>query len=476
MAKSRRMSLITGPIAPALIAMVIPSIGGVLAIMSASIIDIYFAGRLGVEAQAALSFTVPVAFLMSSMVMGLSIGTSVVAAKQLGGGRKLVVKAIAFHALTLGLLISTIAALLGWLATVPVFTLLGARGEIMDMVRHYMDLWYMGVPLIAINMNSGAILRADGDMVTPSVSLALVGAVKLLTTPLFMFVLDMGIAGAAMSTIMAFAAGCVLPFIVLLRRGRIGWPGTLNRGRASIWGRILQIAVPTSLANMLNPVAAAVLLGLLAPLGAATVAGFGVGTRIEALALIVPMALSGVIGPFVAQNFGARQTDRMLQAVAMSNRFVMLFGVGMALFLGLLARPLAGLFSDDAVVLSQAATYLWLVPLSYGAYGVIMIIAAAFNAVGNARPNLVLNVGKTLLVMIPGAILGARLGGLAGVAIAIAAANLLGGLAAYGWYRRAFISLQPGTTRQTAPGGRAEMSIETLHPEPTLPSPPRPAE
>ena len=423
-------SLTRGSIVRHLVSMTVPSIAGVLAIMVSSIVDTYFAGLLGTNAQAAIAFTVPVAMIVSSLGLGLSIGTSALVARTLGSGRGVIVPVLAFHSFSLTLSAVGLAALAGWLFLRPVFTALGASPEMMPYIRDYMMLWYPGAVMMVAMMVAGGVLRADGDTLTPSLALGIAGIVKVISGYMMVVQLGWGMFGAGASTFISFAIAAVLPILVMMRRRRITWPRWLLRGALTSWRRILTIGLPSAVTNMLVPIANAVIVKLLAPLGAATVAGFGVATRIEALALIVPMALSGVIGPFVAQNYGARRYDRMADALRMTMGFTLLFGLVCAAALAIFAMPFALLFSADTHVAGRAAEFLLIVPVTYGVFGIVMLVAAAFNGMGDPRPNVLLYSVKTLGILIPGCWIGMALGGYTGVLIAIALGNLIpGGMA-----------------------------------------------
>ena len=423
-------TLTRGSIPRHLVTMTVPSIAGVLAIMASSILDTYFAGLLGTNAQAAIAFTVPVAMIVSSLGLGLSIGTSALVARTLGSGRHVIVPVLAFHSFSLTLSAVGLAALAGWLFLTPVFRGLGASPEMMPYIRDYMMLWYPGAVMMVAMMVAGGVLRADGDTLTPSIALGIAGIVKVVSGYVMVVQLGWGMFGAGASTFVSFAISAVLPIAVMIRRGRITWPRWLLRGALTSWRRILTIGLPSAVTNMLVPIANAVIVKLLAPLGAATVAGFGVATRIEALALIVPMALSGVVGPFVGQNFGARRRDRVADALRMTMAFTLVFSLVCALLLAIFAMPSALLFSADADVAGRAAQFLLIVPVTYGVFGIVMLVAAAYNGMGDPRPNMLLYGIKTIGVLIPGCWIGLKLGGYTGVLIAIAAANVIsGGLA-----------------------------------------------
>src|SRR5262249_39290711 len=151
------------------------------------------------------------------------------------------------------------------------------------------------------------------------------------------------------------------------------------RELADSWRAILHVGLPATGTNMVIPASGAVVTAMIARFGPAAVAGYGVATRIEAVALVFFYALSGIMNPFVGQDAGARRADRVLEALVAMRRFCLAWGALLALLLGFVAPRLAGLFSNDPQVAGVAALYLRVVPWSYGAAGIVMSANASLN-------------------------------------------------------------------------------------------------
>jgi putative MATE family efflux protein len=443
-AKPARAALTEGPVGRTLFNLAWPSIGGVLAIMSTSLIDAYLAGRLGVAEQAAIGLTFPVAFMVSSLGLGVAVGTAAGVARALGANEPDRVQRLAAHAFLLGLVLVSSLSILGLLTIGPVFKGLGATPAMMGPIHDYMHVWYVSAPLVMCTMVGNGIQRAFGDTRAPAVNMVAIAVVKLLTAfPLTLGMGDFagfGIAGAALSTILAFLAGATISLYQLRTRQKVlVRPLPPLSGAIASWRQILHIGVPSMLTNMMGPICMAVANRALAGSGEVAVAAYGaVATRIEALALIAPMAISGVIGPFLGQNLGAGRTDRMREAMRLMVGFCLIYGLVIAALLAVLAGPSARLFSGSAEIADVAKLYLWIVPISFGAYALTMVVAGAFNGMGDPKPNFILYSSKTVLVFLPGVWIGAQYGGFVGVCLAASAANLFGGALAYWFYRRGF--------------------------------------
>ena len=188
--------------------------------------------------------------------------------------------------------------------------------------------------------------------------------------------------------------------------------------------------------QLIGPVTGVVITRMLAQHGEVVVAGFGVATRIEAVAAMLLFALSGSIGPFVGQNWGAKQTQRVHAGVRASYQFCILWGLLMALPLFFFSDHIASWIEPSASVIEVAAVYLLIVPWSYGAWGILMMASASFNALGKPLPSTVLSFTRMFLVYVPLAILLNSLYGYVGIFAAVLISNLLMGLAGYLWFRQ----------------------------------------
>jgi Na+-driven multidrug efflux pump len=203
------------------------------------------------------------------------------------------------------------------------------------------------------------------------------------------------------------------------------------------WKDILHVGLPAAGTNAIIPVAMTLITAMIARYGPEAVAGFGVASRIESLVLVVFYALSSVIGPFVGQNLSAGKEQRIQQSLRLCAVFCMAIGLAIALLLALASGFLPTLFSQNPDVYNVTRLFLWIAPISYGAYGVVMVMNAAFNGLGKPMPAVYISATRMIVLYLPMAVLGRQWFGIAGIFGAYAAANLLSGLLSYVWARRA---------------------------------------
>ncbi|MCV3278225.1 MATE family efflux transporter [Aeromonas hydrophila] len=437
---TRPNSLLTAPMTSVLLRMTGPMILGIVAILAFNLVDTFFIGMLGTQALAAISFTFPVTFVVTSLAMGLGAGLSAVMGHALGQGKHDEAARITTDNLFLAVLLVTLIALAGALTIHPLFRLLGASDELIALIYDYMLIWYLTVPMLVLPMVGNAAIRATGDTKTPSLVMTVAGLVNGVLDPLLIFGIGpfpaWGIRGAAIATSLSWLMAMLVSLYILRHReGLLHWRLSPRPQLLAHWRALLHVAVPASFTNMLNPLANAVLMTIFAGLGTEVVAAYGAASRVEALLLIVMMALSSVLAPFISQNCGAGNPARAKAALQFCMRFALLFQLAVYALTWLLAPFIAELFSDHPQVVRLIVLYLHLVPIGYGFQGMVMLLASALNGVRASSVSFLFNGLRLFVFLLPGAWLGAKLGGEQGIYLGILVANLAAGTLAW-WYAR----------------------------------------
>ena len=145
------------------------------------------------------------------------------------------------------------------------------------------------------------------------------------------------------------------------------------------------------------------------------------------------MRIAALAGEPFGQNIAAAKYDRLIEARRVISRFCLRFGLLLAAALCLVAEPLSALFTQSTAIREVAVDYIWLVSLSYGAYGLVMSVNAAFNGIGRPLPGVLISAMRVLIIFLPLAFLGHELFGLPGLFGASALSNLGIGALAYRW-------------------------------------------
>ena len=441
-----KAKLTEGPVGRHLLDMALPVLLGITTMMGQAFVDAWFLGRVGDRALAAHAFSFPILMIVTSVAIGLGAGTSSVVARAIGAHDLRRARRLATDSLFLSFLITAGFCILGVLTINPLFRLLGAPDDMIPMIRSFMLILYSGVPFVVVGMVGMASMRATGDTRLPSKLMILGSILNVLLDPIFIFGLGpipaLGLNGAAVAALMA--RGVIFVGALYLLRGRLNMisfnrPDPIELRKS--WRDILHVGIPAAGTNAIVPIATAIIIVMIAGYGPEAVAGFGVASRIESLVLVMFYALSAVIGPFVGQNLAAGKELRIMEAL----RLCMIFCVGAGLvgagILALSAGFLPTLFSDNDAVTRVTRLFLWVAPLGYGGYGLVMVINASFNGLGKPMPGVVVSLLRTIILYVPLALIAEYYFGMVGIFAAYAAANVFTGFVAYAWAKKTVHSL-----------------------------------
>jgi len=414
---------------------------GLVAIFSFEAVDLFFISQLGDESLAAVSFAFPVIWLLMGVGIGFEAGASSCVARAIGQGDLYRARRLTTDTVVLGTVVAVGLCGVGLLTIRPVFTLLGAPEELLPLIGDYMSIRYWVSPVEVALWTSLAAIRARGNTLFEGKVITAAAVLNAALDPIFIFGLlgfpALGIQGAAFASL---AANLIMLGLMLFylgpRLGVYASPFAPFHEILDSWRHMLVIGVPAIVTNAIVPVSNGIVTAMVAAYGINAVAGFGIAMRIEPMALIPFYALSAVSSPFAGQNFGAGQFDRIIEARNVITRFCFVFGLILALVLIFVAEPIASLFSDSPEIRTVAVEYLWLVSISFGAYGLVMSVCASFNGIGVPMPGVVLSVSRVIVVFLPLAFIGRWLFDMNGLFVAAALSNIAVGTLAFFWLGR----------------------------------------
>jgi len=447
--------ILTGPIGPVLMHMTIPMIIGISVMILYQVINTFFVSLMGTEALTAISFTFPVVHTMTNFGVGFGIGVSVILAKSIGGGDRSRAKMITSYTVWLVLVLGLLLAVLGIATVNPLFRYLGAGEDTLVLIHKYVDVWYLGSGLMVFQIISNGILRATGDTRLPSILMMISAVLNAVLDPILIFgpgpFPALGIRGAAIGTLIAWTFASASAFWFLLKREQLldfNLPDP--RKLLNFWLELIRMSLPISGANMLIPVAGVIMTGFVARYGEHAVAGFGIGSRIEAVAMIVCIAMTSALSPYMAQNLGAGQYQRARTALKLALRFALLFEFGLYPVLAVTAPWLTMIFSKDPLVQQVGTQFLWIMPLGFGFYGMVIIINTGFNAAHQSHKTLIASLVRLFLCYVPAAWLGGLLFGIPGLFAGAVAGNGIGALIAWRMLQNTWLGIEAGELRQSA--------------------------
>jgi putative MATE family efflux protein len=408
---------------------------GLVAVFAVDLINLFYISLLGEKSiAAAVGFAGVVSFFHTSICIGMMIGITASVSRAIGAGRLQDARRLATHSL---LLTACIAALLG-VGTVlflyPLLTALGAGAEVAQLAQRYLTVTMPTLPLLALGMTSSALLRSLGDARRSMTVTLGAAAVTALMDPLFIFGFHLGLDGAAVVAVISRTALLSIGLNGVLRVHKLLAPW--ERSRLAADARALaKVSGPAVLTNLATPVGAAFVTHSVAQFGASAVAGQATIDRVTPVAFGLIYSLSGAVGPILSQNLGAKQFDRVREAMRASLWF-MVVAVGTAwLLLALLQGLLVRAFSLEGMSADMVHAFCTWLSVSFFFAGALFVANAAFNNLGKPLWSTGFNWARATLGTIPFAWWGAHYGPIEVLAGQAAGTAIFGTLAMWSAFR-----------------------------------------
>jgi len=403
----------------------------------ARLVEAVYLGWIGTEALAALGFAFPVTITLFAFAGGIGTGASSVIARSVGSGDGERAAVLVTHAQLLVLVVGSVIGLLGFWYAEIVITALGATGEVREMAVDYLTVYMLGFPLFMLSMVGSTLLRATGRAASPGIVMTTGSVLQMAFGPVLIFgwfgLPALGIAGAAWAYVLSRVFSVSI-YLALLVRARM-----IRRSMKGFWqsfAAIVHVGGPATASGLIQPVSMLIITRLLAAHGHEVVAGYNVAMRVETMVHMVLWGVSSSVGPFVGQNWGAGQFQRARQALSLSNRFCLAWGLVTFVVLFLGGDYFVRLIDDNETVGAVARMFFLIVPLSIGFMGVMQVASTCFNALGRPAPPLIIALLRTFVMYVPIAILANWVWGYPGIFAATALTNVVMGTIAWDWNRR----------------------------------------
>lgn len=358
------MSLTTGPILPTLLRLALPNVLAMSMTVLVGIAETRYVGLLGTAPLAAMALVFPFAMLVQMMSAGaMGGGVSSAVSRALGAGDAERARTLALHAVVIGLLAGAMTSLLLILFGSTLYRFLGGSGEVLAEASRYSGVLFSGAVLIWLVNTLASILRGTGDMRVPSIALLVIAIVQIVLGGALGLgigpVPRLGMVGVALGQIVAMGAGVVFLLWWLVSgnaRLRLGWRGVKLRGE--LFADILKVGALACLSPVQSVLTVLIFTGLIARLGVAPLAGYGIGQRLEFLLIPIAFGIGVASVPMVGMAIGAGDFARA-RRVAWTAGAVSAVNLGLIGLLVSFAPDLwAGLFSNDPIVLDYARQYL----------------------------------------------------------------------------------------------------------------------
>lgn len=397
---------------------------GLIAVFLVDFLNLFYIAQLGEEElAAAIGYAGAILFFMISINVGMMIAGTALVARATGAGRPEEARRIAASSLVLAAVALTGLTVIAMPLIDPVLGLLGATGRTRAIAEWFLVIVVPSSPIMGLAMVGSGLLRARGDA-RRAMYVTLAGAVaSAILDPILIFGFDLGVTGAAIATVAARIAMLAVAWHgMFIVHDMVGRPDV--RGLATDWRPLAAIAGPAILTNVATPAANAWVTSAIAPYGDSALAGWAVLGRIIPLAYGGLFALSGAVGPILAQNLGARLFDRLRGAMRDALVFTVVYCAVIWAILFVAADPIVAIFAVSGEGAALIRAFSGWIAGSYVFLGALFVANAAFNNLGFPTTSTLFNWGRATIGTVPfvwaGALWAGATGVLAGQAIGTA--------------------------------------------------------
>jgi putative MATE family efflux protein len=353
-----------------------------------AVADVFFVGRLGSEAVAAVGLTESLLTMVYALGLGLAAPTTAMVARRIGEKNRKAAANVAVQANAIGLALGGIMGVAGAMLAPSLLRLMGASAAVVEVGGPYAALLLGTNTVILLLFLNNAVLRGAGDPALSLRALWLANGINIVLDPCLIFGLgpfpELGLTGAAVATTLGRGIGVVYQMVALGRgRGKIRISRERLRFDPAVIARLLRLSIGGVGQNVVATASWIGLVRILATFGSSAVAGYTIAIRVLLFVLLPSWGLSNAAATLVGQNLGARKPDRAQRSVLLTGSYNMVFLGAVTLVFVAIPDLVVSLFTDDPVVLAIGADCLEIISYGFIFYAWEMVAVQAFNGAGD---------------------------------------------------------------------------------------------
>ena len=373
------------------------------------LIDLYWVGRLGKEAVAAVSISGNLTFIVLAVSQMLGVGTTTLVSHAVGQKDRERTLLVSNQSQVLSILVAVIFFVLAMSVRTFYCERMAADAETARLAGQYL-LWFIPAMTLQFGLVSmGSALRGSGNFKPGMVVGTGTIIINMILAPFLIFGwlthVPLGVAGAAIASLIAIVIGTIWYMKYFPRGGYLEFTPRDWKPVVGLWSKLLQIGLPAGAEFALMSVYLVVVYSVIRPFGSSAQAGFGIGMRVIQAAFMPVVALGFSVGPVAGQNFGARHPERVREAYRVGAILaVSVMGV-LAVLFHIAPAATIRIFSKDPEVIAVGVDYLKIISWSFFFSGLVFVNSSMFQAIGNTIPSLIASFTRMALVAIPAVIL-----------------------------------------------------------------------
>ena len=373
--------------------------------------DLFIIGQFeGVASTTVVSIGSQVMHMLTVMIVGLAMGSTVCIGQAVGAGDKKHASAAIGNTVTLFMLLSVVITALLLALVRPIVSVMSTPAEAADGTRAYLTICFIGIPFITAYNIISSIFRGLGDSKSPMIFIAVACAANIALDFIFIGAMGLGPAGAALGTTLSQAISVVFSLVVILRRkSGISLERRDLHPQRDTMGQLLRIGIPVAAQDGLIQIAFIVITVIANRRGLDAAAAVGIVEKIISFVFLVPSSMLSTVSALCAQNIGAGKQARAEQTLRYAVIIAVSFGIIIALLTQFISEQAVGLFTPDTVVIMLGGQYLRGYIWDALFAGIHFCFSGYFCACGRSEISFIHNISAIALVRIPGVYLTSKL-------------------------------------------------------------------
>jgi len=421
----------------------LPMMGGALLDDLFTIVDMFFVGKLGLSALAAVAVAGTIIGVLVMLAVGVTTGCTALVAQAIGGGDRRRAEVVAGQSLALAIGLSLLAGGVSVFSR-PLLAAFGAAPDVVAQGTEYLQVALGGSFAILLTVTFSAALRGAGDAVTPLKIMGVGNLMNIVLDPILIFgwlgVPALGVAGSAWATVISRAFSAALLAWLFFVNGHKHFSlraGDLRPRARTIW-RMSKIGVFSSGQMLMRNLSAIVLIRIVAVFGTVVLAAYGIGIRLRMAVMMPGMGFGNAAATLVGQNVGALKPRRAEQAGWIVTGMYGLIALLMSVIFCAFARPVIAVFNADSQVVAAGASFLWWFSPTFVFVAFSIVLGRAMNGAGDTFWPMMITAVSMLALRIPLAWGLSIVWSESGIWAAIAVSNVVQGLlfaTAFWWGR-----------------------------------------
>lgn len=402
--RNSKMELLgSAPVPKALMSLGIPIMIGMLINALYNLVDAYFVGGLGESQMGAISIVFPLGQVVVGLGLMFGNGAASYLSRLLGQGDRDTANKVASTALYGSVIIGAILILIATIFLKPILTLLGATETILPYALMYARIYVISCIFNVFNVTMNNIVASEGAAKTTMCALLLGAVMNIGLDPVFIYVLDMGVAGAAIATaISQFVSTLVYLTYALRKKSAFTFSIREFTPSRQILAEILKIGVPTLTFQLLTSLSIALINRAANGYGDAVIAGMGAVTRVTSMGTLVVFGFLKGFQPIAGFSYGAKKFDRLQEAIKTSILWSTVFCVIVGALMAIFSTQIISQFTEEnAEMISVGSKSLMANGISFMLFGFYTVYSSLLLALGKGTAGFLLGACRQGICFVP---------------------------------------------------------------------------